>query len=460
VLIYHEVFFLPVVSFVLFLVWLAFTSLDKFLYLIVFLVPLSVPLSEITGDRAGFDFSLPTELMLAGLMILFFLKYLRGERPDLRILRHPLTIAVYFNLAWIFITSFSSSIPLVSFKFLISRMWFVVSFYLIAAAVFNRKSSMRKYIWMYLTSFSLVIIYVFIRHGSYGFLNQMASHFVVKPFYNDHTAYGMALGMLIPALIGLYVSYREKLSLLQKSLFVLLILLFLTAALFSYTRATWVSLAGAAGVWLIVKLRIRWQYLAAIAIITSGLFFVYQTDIVLKLERNKQISSGKITEHLQSVSNIRTDVSNLERLNRWSCAVRMFKEKPLLGWGPGTYMFQYAPFQNSWEKTSISTNTHSLGNAHSEYLGPLAEQGIPGLVSILLIVVLSLVTGFRVFYRSASRQVRVLALSVMLGLITYYIHGALNNFLDSDKASALFWGFTAILVTLDVKYVRTKQSGQ
>jgi hypothetical protein len=51
----------------------------------------------------------------------------------------------------------------------------------------------------------------------------------------------------------------------------------------------------------------------------------------------------------------------------------------------------------------------------------------------------------------------VLALSIMLSLITYYIHGILNNFLDSDKASALFWGFSAILVALDLKYTRDKK---
>jgi O-antigen ligase len=129
----------------------------------------------------------------------------------------------------------------------------------------------------------------------------------------------------------------------------------------------------------------------------------------------------------------------------------MFKERPLFGWGPGTYMFQYAPFQNSWEKTIISTNAHTLGNAHSEYLGPLSEQGFIGTLSILVIIALTLRTGIRVYFNSKNRQTKILALSVLLSLITYYIHGILNNFLDTDKASALFWGFTAILVVLDLK---------
>jgi putative inorganic carbon (HCO3(-)) transporter len=438
---------------------MAFASLDKFIYLIVFLVPFSIPLTNIVG-KIGVDLLLPTEPMLAGVMLLVFLKYLKGQRLDIRILRHPVTIVIYFHLVWIFITSITSTMPLVSFKFLIARIWFIVAFYLIAAEIFKNKKKMRQYIWFYIIPFTFVIIYSIIRHSSRGLLNQMAAHSVVKPFYNDHTAYGMALGMMIPVVIGLFVMYWRRLSMLQRFLFTVLILLFLTATLLSYTRATWVSLAGAGGVWILLKLKIRWQYLAAVAVFSAALFFTFQTEILMKLQSNKQTSSGKITEHVKSISNVRTDASNLERLNRWSCAIRMFEEKPVFGWGPGTYMFQYAPFQNSWEKTSISTNAHTLGNAHSEYLGPLSEQGIPGVISFVMIVVLTLWTGLRVYFKSKSKQVRILALSVLMSLVTYYIHGILNNFLDTDKASVLFWGFTAILVALDLRYIRRESVHQ
>jgi putative inorganic carbon (HCO3(-)) transporter len=348
--------------------------------------------------------------------------------------------------------------PLVSIKFLIARIWFIIAFYFLALEIFKSKKKMRQYIWIYIIPFTFVIFYSLVRHSAHGLLNQMASHSAVKPFYNDHTAYGMALGMLIPVLIGLYASYRQKLSITQHILFVLLIALFFTATLFSYTRATWLSLSGVAVIWFMVLLKIRWQYVAALTIIILSLFFTFQTEIMIKLQSNKQTSSGKLLEHVQSMSNVKTDASNLERLNRWSCAIRMFKEKPFFGWGPGTYMFQYAPFQNSKEKTSISTNFHTLGNAHSEYLGPLAEQGIFGTISFILIIGLTFRTGIRVYFRSKNKQVKVLALSVLLALMTYYIHGIMNNFLDSDKASALFWGFTAILVALDLKYIKPVDS--
>jgi putative inorganic carbon (HCO3(-)) transporter len=448
---------LPLIPVLILVGWIAFTSLDKLVYLVVFFVPFSIPLTTILGKKIEVDLFLPTEPILAGILFLFLLKYLRGQRINKRILLHPISIAIYFNLAWIFITSLTSSMPLVSFKFLIARVWFVVAFYFIAAEIFQSKNKMRQYIWLYLIPFTVVIIYVIVRHSSLGLLNQMASHAVVKPFYNDHTAYGMALGMLIPVLIGLFVSSYRKLTFATRFLFIILILLFITATVLSYTRAAWVSLAGAAGFWLLIRLKIRWQYLAAMALVLIVVFFNFKTQILLKLESNKQTSSGKLTEHLQSISNVQTDESNLERLNRWSCAIRMFEEKPVFGWGPGTYMFQYAPYQNSWEKTSISTNAHNLGNAHSEYLGPLSEQGLFGFISVLFIFGLSIATGLRVYLRSKNTQVRIMAISIMLSLVTYYIHGTLNNFLDTDKASALFWGFTAILVVLDLKYVKPQE---
>jgi len=41
-------------------------------------------------------------------------------------------------------------------------------------------------------------------------------------------------------------------------------------------------------------------------------------------------------------------------------------------------------------------------------------------------------------------------LVTLLGFVTYIVHGALNDFLDTDKASVPFWGFIAMLVAIDV----------
>jgi O-antigen ligase len=123
----------------------------------------------------------------------------------------------------------------------------------------------------------------------------------------------------------------------------------------------------------------------------------------------------------------------------------MWQERPHTGWGLGTYQFQYAPFQHSSQLTVISTNAGDLGNAHSEYIGPLAEQGWPGLVLVLLLLVLLFRTGSRAYRRMEPGTDRTLVLLAMLGLVTYWVHGVLNNFLDLDKGAVLVWMSAAVI---------------
>jgi putative inorganic carbon (hco3(-)) transporter len=117
------------------------------------------------------------------------------------------------------------------------------------------------------------------------------------------------------------------------------------------------------------------------------------------MDSTTEDSSADLEQHLRSSANISTDQSNLERINRWKCALRMFAEKPHLGWGPGTYQFQYAPFQKASERTAISTDFGDAGNAHSEYLGALSETGWPGALIFLSITLTAVITGIRCWYR-------------------------------------------------------------
>jgi len=128
----------------------------------------------------------------------------------------------------------------------------------------------------------------------------------------------------------------------------------------------------------------------------------------------------------------------------------MFADKPIFGYGPGTYMFKYAPYQLSKDRTIISTNSADGGNAHSEYLGPLAESGVFGLLTFLLIIGVVIYTAVNTYTRLKDTRLKSFVFAALLSLITYYIHGFLNNFLDTDKLSVPFWGFTAMIVAVDI----------
>jgi len=452
---YKEFYYFSIFPVVLLLVAAAFLSLDKLLLAIVFFVPLSVPLSELV-EGLPIDMFLPTEPLLAGILIIFIIKILFEKQFDKKVLFHPVSLVIYFYLGWMLITTVTSSMPVVSIKFFVSRLWFIVAFFFLGTQLFRQQKNVKQYVLLYAYAFLIVIVYALVRHAKYGIFDEKIAHWASNPFYKDHTSYGAMLAFYIPTLIALmfYKKYTPK----QRSIYAFLTTMFFIAIIFSYSRAAWVSLIGAFGVWVLIKLRIRFSVILLGAVLIAAFFMVFGTRIMLNLEKNRQDSSTtSLSKHIESISNVSTDASNLERLNRWNCALRMFKERPVFGWGPGTYMFQYAPFQVRYEKTIISTNEGNMGNAHSEYLGPLAEQGLPGTLLYVLLLVVSVITGLRALKRTRNKEIKMLGLSALLGLSTYFIHGFLNNFLDTDKASVPFWGFIGLMVAIDLYYRNEKE---
>jgi O-antigen ligase len=357
-------------------------------------------------------------------------------------------VAIYINLIWILLTSLTSTMPVVSFKFLLARIWFVVSLYLLTTKIFKSGKKMEQYVWLYLVAFIVVIFYSTYRHWGFGLFDKQAAHYVVSPFYNDHTSYGAAVAIYLPfaAMFAFAKFYSQKFRSAALVVFAILIM----ALVLSYSRAAWVSLVAGVVVWGIIKLKIRFQPIFISAIVFVAFVFTFQTQIVMYLDRNSEESSSNLMEHVSSISNISSDASNLERINRWSSAIRMFKDKPVFGYGPGTYMFQYAPYQLNRDRTIISTNAGDGGNAHSEYLGPLSESGVLGLVTFLIIIITVLYTGIHAYSRLKDSRLRSIVLAAIVGLVTYYVHGFLNNFLDTDKLSVPFWGLTAMIVAVDI----------
>jgi putative inorganic carbon (hco3(-)) transporter len=300
-----------------------------------------------------------------------------------------------------------------------------------------------------------VIIYTVIRHSYYGF-DKTSAHWVMEPLFKDHTSYGAVLAMYFPIIVGLLVVRKHSLGL---KVFLGIGFVILTVGLIlSYTRAAWISVIGAAAILVVMMLRIRFRTLIAGMFVASGLLFLSWEDIQVSLEGNKQESSDKLEEHVGSISNVSSDASNLERLNRWHCAIELFKERPIVGWGPGTYQFVYAPFQRAEDRTIISTNQGDGGNAHSEYLGPLAEQGIIGSLLVFILLFYICHYAFVLFRELRDPLVKSYVAMVFLGLITYFIHGVLNNYLDTDKASIPFWGFIATIVAIDIYYNPSKKA--
>lgn len=441
----------PVIGVIVLLppVFLAFVmGAERLWWLVIGLVPLSINTELFFDSPVGMY--LPTEPLLLGYLVLSVLYFLKRplEKPYVY---HPISMLVILYFGWMFITVVASSSPWVSVKSFTAHMWFVVPVLYLGGVLLRKPENRNRFLVTYLTGFGLVVVYTFIRLVSYGFPDK-ESQWMMQPFIKDHTLLGAILGLVLP-----YVYLRcfeQSLQWSKRVVWVTLAVLATIVLIFTYSRAAILSLAVAGGLYVLIRLRISFRYLLSAGILIGCILLWNQDALIQRLSSNQAESSGQVMENIESISNISTDASNLERINRWNSAIEMWRERPVFGWGPGTYQFVYAPFQKSSDLTIISTNEGDVGNAHSEFLGTLSESGTPAFILLILLVLTSIGTAYKNVGKLKGRD-RLVLIGVLLGLVAYFTHGVLNNFLNSDKVSVLIWGFIAIIIHYDLDLYRS-----
>jgi putative inorganic carbon (HCO3(-)) transporter len=423
------------------------------LHLLVFLTVLAIPLSVKLTLSGGVAISLPAEL-LAGIIAVFYIVY-RLMSPvslDAKIFRHPITILILLDISWLVLTTLFSELPVISIKRIAVRLAFMTVFFFIFSVLFTDFRNITRVWILYGLGLVIPVFWTIYSHSQFGFVKAV-SYLMPKPFYNDHTQYATCIAYILPVL-GVVIAMPEKFG-VNRNLRILLLLLAIVLCageLFSFSRAAWLSIILAVIVsGLVVFFRFRLVHFMLLTVLAGALIYHYRTEIYLYIEKVDSVSrSVDVGEHMESVMNIQTDASNLERINRWQCALRMFRDRPLLGFGPGTYQFVYGKYQITPERTRISTNHGEKGNAHSEYLTYLSETGLPGFIIFNLLLLVSFYTAIKIFRESRRKEVRWLTVAIMMGFITYFFHGLFNSFIDTDKASVLVYGSLAALVTIDL----------
>jgi O-antigen ligase len=448
---YLENWFFFLVPFALLIIYISIYHTKYVFLFILFATPLSINIEEFVTSVGLY---VPTEPLLFGLMLLVIMYQLRTNFLPSFLFKNEIIWAIGIYLSWMFISACMSTHPLVSFKFLLVKLWYVIPLLGFGSLIFQDKRYIRSFLWLFSVSMCLVIVYTVIKHAGYGFAEKQ-SHWVMDPFFRDHTIYGAAVALIFPLLLGLYFS--KKHDLLTQVILIILILINLIGLYFSYTRAAWLSIAAAGGVWFLIAFKIKFKYILLTVISLTVILAFSWTEIQFALAKNKsEHTTEDFGKRLESAANVTTDASNLERLNRWSCALAMFEERPIFGFGPGTYAFEYARFQKPENLTIISTNFGDGGNAHSEYLGPLSEMGVFGLLTTLLLIGTIFYKGITLYNRwgEENREMKVFLLAMILSLVTYFVHGVLNNYLDTDKACVPIFAMCACMIVMEKRVTR------
>jgi putative inorganic carbon (hco3(-)) transporter len=416
------------------------------LFLIIAFVPFSINIEHL--NTAGIGMFIPTEPLCIGLMVLLLLQSLRKSVFPHFIWNSPVVWVILFYLFWLLITTIASEHPFVSFKFIVSKLWFIIPFLFFSPWLWLRIEFVRLFNWLLISAMVVTTLYTTIHHSMYRF-GEKESHWVMQPLFKDHTIYGATVAMIFPLAIAFYFSRKH--NALVQFLFIGFILILGLGVFFSYTRGAWLSIIFAVGVWAIIRFRIKFSILLSCGFAVMLYVWFSWTSIQQNLAKNKnEHTTEEMADRLSSATNVSTDASNLERLNRWNCALEMFYERPFFGFGPGTYAMEYARFQEPEHKTIISTNFGILGNAHSEFLGPLSEMGLIGMLLMFALVSAIFYSGITLYYRLDSQvhyEQKTLVMGMIIALTTYWIHALINNYFDTDKAAVPIWCMCAIFIS-------------
>jgi O-antigen ligase len=437
------------------LYWAIF-KIDYLLLIVAATIPISTSLEQLKiYNPLGFEVSLPSEpimVFLLGISIykfIFYFDWFKGLR------KHPIFLSILFYIFTMVLAIFTSTLPLVAIKATISKWWFIFPSIILGFHFFQKERNIYRFFLLLSLSASAVVIYSIFGLFAKGFELHYA-HFVMQPFYKDHTVYGASITFI--AFFSVFSVFNKRLSDITRLAFAFTSLVLVAGIIYSFTRAAWVSIVFAIGVYVLMRLKIKFWVLSTTILIIGTFLFSFWNEIFFALNKNSQDSSGNFTEHISSMTNISTDASNLERLNRWFCALELWKEKPITGWGPGTYQFEYGAYQKSYSRSLISTNDGNMGNAHSEYLGAMAESGVIGLLGLFVLLYSIFHTSIKLYHRTTDSSTKALLLSLILGLASYFMHGILNNYLDTIKVAVFVWISVSIIIVLHHKEKKNNET--
>jgi len=409
----------------------------------------SLPLSIEMELPGGLGTDLPSEplmWLLTAVSGAWFLSNWR--RVDARFLKHPISLLLLAHLSWMIVCTANSQDFSISFKFLLAKGWYVVVFYFLAAHLLNTETDYKKLVWFIFGTATFTVMFVLARHSGKGFAFADVNY-SMYPFYRNKVVYACFLAAFLPFVW--YNTYRYKRFSTLWWVLIFGILLYLIGINFAFTRAAYLALVFAVGLYFIVRLRFMKFFLgisAAVIVLFVG-FVKYQDNWLLFSPDYERAIEHKRFENLLEATTRLEDISTMERVYRWVAGTNMVKEKPLAGFGPGTFYFYYKNYTVTSFKTYVSDNPERSG-MHNYYLMTTVEQGLPGLIIFLLLVGYTANFGQKLYFALPDKpRRRQLLASLMCFLIICFLM-LMNDFVETDKIGSLFFMSLAMIVNLDI----------
>lgn len=131
---------------------------------------------------------------------------------------------------------------------------------------------------------------------------------------------------------------------------------------------------------------------------------------------------------------------------------RMVRQRPLLGWGLGTFATVYPSFRSFYSELEVNEE-------HNDFMQLLVETGVAGFALMVLFLVLLYRTGMRSIAHWRRDPRASMTMAALIGCTGLLIHSLSDFNLQIPANAALFFALTA-LATTGGTLVRHRVSGR
>ncbi len=242
-----------------------------------------------------------------------------------------------------------------------------------------------------------------------------------KPYglMSNRNLFGSAQALLLPFVIYVFYKAAKSWKLISAGAIICIII----SLLISQTRSAWIAAAAIFLISLILVLifspinRKKWiiGFISTMLCIAATVLLVLVTDSEGTLKESLKERSKTFTQtsdqNTKSVANVQ------ERIKIWNKTIRLIKDKPITGAGPGNWKINVAAYGSdglAWRYGRFGPD-----RPHNVYLLIASETGIPGAVLYFGMWVLIAIVAFNVIYKPQSEDQRILIILMLSGIAAF-----------------------------------------
>jgi O-antigen ligase len=406
----------------------------------------TIPFSFEFHFSSSLGTDIPDEALMALVSYIFLAAWTFS--PSLlskKTLQHPLLMILGALLCWTVVATIFSLHPLISFKFLLAKAWYIGAFVLAALIIFKEEKNITAAALLLLAAMFIVVSITMARHAFNGFRFANINNSLF-PFFRNHVNYAAMLVCLLPIAGAAYHLSGEK----YRRVIIAVIAIFLVGLFFSFSRGAWLALmVGMLAAWLITRRKLLLAYIASVIITAIAVSWISNNDRYLQFapDFKTTIFHKDFSEHWIATYKLK-DVSTAERFYRWVAGVRMIKDKALTGYGPNSFYDEYKPYALPVYKTWVSDNPeHST--VHNYFLLTAIEQGLPGLLFLLILFGAMIYYAEKNYFRSADKFNRTVSITTGVIIAMLLVLNFLSDLIETDKIGSLFFLCIATLICID-----------